>query len=278
MKTEFLTSAETGKNHWWRYLLTIVSIVLGFFVTNIIIRTFINDLRDKYEGDPLAKDLLMYSLVGGVFLFVLFVFRLSFQKIHKRKFSSLISIDQKFSIANFLFGFLIFAVLIFISSLITDQNQFVNFQQNFELKSFLLLFSVGSISIGIQSFFEEIVIRAYFLQGLSLKIKRVGVLIVLNSLLFGLLHFGYGIESFVASWLFGISFTIVVLIQGRIEYVSGAHLANNLVLAIFFVDLKEATNENFSWSFDFLEIGIHILVMILFIAISYFLTKKNVVK
>ncbi len=34
----FLNSAESGKNNWWRYVLTILSVVAGIVIANIGIR------------------------------------------------------------------------------------------------------------------------------------------------------------------------------------------------------------------------------------------------
>ncbi|MFY7733747.1 MAG: CPBP family intramembrane glutamic endopeptidase, partial [Bacteroidia bacterium] len=140
-------------------------------------------------------------------------------------------------------GFLAWGNLLFIGLLISDYKKFEVFLANFNASHFLILFLLGFVAIGIQSFFEEILVRGYFLQGLHLRIKNMAMLIIVNGLIFGVLHFGYGIESFLSSWIFGIVFAIIVVLQNRIEFVAGAHNANNLLLSLVFLDLSEATNE-----------------------------------
>jgi hypothetical protein len=87
---------------------------------------------------------------------------------------------------------------------------------------------------------------------------------------------GYGIGSFLSSWLFGIAFTIIVIQQKRIEFVSGAHNANNLLLALVFLDLSDASKEEFSWSINWTEFSLHIAALLLLIGLVYrFLSKKE---
>lgn len=94
-------------------------------------------------------------------------------------------------------------------------------------------------------------------------------------MLFGVLHFGYGIESFLSSFVFGIAFVLIVLKQQRIEFVSGAHNANNLILSLFFIDLNSTVNKNFSWSINWLEFSIQTFVTFLLVIIVYKYFPKN---
>jgi membrane protease YdiL (CAAX protease family) len=139
--------------------------------------------------------------------------------LHKRPILSFITIGKKVNWTSYFIGFLAWGILLFLGGLISSYDQFENFLQNFETTHFLILFSVGFLSIGIQSFFEELVIRGYWLQGLHLHFKKVSVLILVNALLFGVLHFGYGLESFLSSFAFGIAVALIVILQSRIEFV-----------------------------------------------------------
>ena len=274
----FLENSRKGKNTWWRYVISFLSIIVAFVIINLVVRSFIGDLRARFSGNDLAQDVIMYSLISFTFLFALLIFGIVSTKLHQRPFITYINIEKTFNMKAFIAGFLIFGILIFISNLLTDYAKFELFLKDFQWKNFSLLFIFSFVSIAIQSFFEELVVRGYILQGLSLKIKKLIPLLVVNSLIFGILHFGYGIESFTASFLFGLSLAWVVILQNRIEYVTGAHLANNLVLSLFFIDLNEATNKDFSWSFNFTEIGLHILLLLIFCSISFYLTKTNAFK
>jgi membrane protease YdiL (CAAX protease family) len=96
-----------------------------------------------------------------------------------------------------------------------------------------------------------------------------------NGLLFGLLHIGYGLESFLSSWIFGVAFALIVIFQKRIEFVAGAHNANNLLLSLVFLDLSEAMNENFSWKINWIDFTIQIVALILLVGIVHTFSKKK---
>jgi membrane protease YdiL (CAAX protease family) len=130
------------------------------------------------------------------------------------------------------------------------------------------------LAFGVQSFFEEIVVRGYLLQGLHLHIKNLALLVIINSLIFGLLHFGYGLDSFLSSWMLGIAFAIIVIIQNRIEFVSGAHNANNLSLALVFVDLSKAINEQFSWAINWINFIFYMVALLLLVGFVIKFLKK----
>jgi hypothetical protein len=187
---------------------------------------------------------------------------------------SFIANTNNFSWKLYFIGFLTWGSFIFIVSLISDYQKFEVFIANFNINHFAVMLLIGFLAIGVQSFFEELVIRGYFLQGLHLHIKKVTLLILVNALIFGVLHFGYGLESFLYSWAFGIAFAVIVILQNRIEFASGAHNANNLVLSLVFVDLSEATNWAFSWTINWVDFTLNIVALLLIVGLVYKFLRK----
>ena len=269
MEYKFIKQAETGKNDWWRYVLTILATVAGIAIANIGIQQILPTFKSLFPDNQFGKDLGMSILIGVVFSIALFAFVTAAKKLHQRSFFSFINTGSTFRWTSYFSGFLIWGVLLFLGALTTDFDIFQSFLSKLNITHFLILFAVGFISIGIQSFFEELVIRGYFLQGKHLKIKNITILILVNALIFGVLHFGYGIESFIHSLTFGIAFALIVIKQNRIEFVSGAHNANNLLLSLVFLDISEAVNANFSWTINWLEMTIHLIILSLFVGIVY---------
>ena len=269
MKSTFLNLSQSGSNNWWRYVLTILSIVAAIGIANLGIQQVFPAFKALFPENQFGKDLGTFILVGVVFGLALLAFSVSARKIHGRPSSSYLSVDSSFSWSRYLYGFVIWALIIFISGLLTDYDAFQAFIDELNFTHFAILFVVGFVSIGIQSFFEEFVIRGYLLQGLHLKIRKILVLVLVNSLIFGLLHFGYGIQSLLHSFTFGVAFAIIVMLQNRIEFVSGAHNANNLVLSLMFLDLSDATSATFSWSIDALEMVIHLGSLALLVGVTY---------
>ena len=275
MKINFINSANLGKNEWWRFVLTILATAFTILLTNLLIRQILPSVKELFPKNDFGKDLGTYSLVLLVFGIALLAFIVAASKFHKRPIMSFICEDKKFSFKYYFLGFISWAILLFIGNLITDFETFKSFVYNFNPMHFWVLLLVGFFSIGVQSFFEEIVIRGYLLQGLQLRIKNFIILILFNALIFSILHIGYGIGSFLSSWFFGIAFAIIVILQKRIEFVSGAHNANNLLLALVFLDLSDASKEEFNWAINWTEFGLHIIALLLLVGIAIKFLKKE---
>lgn len=274
MKGSFIENASLGKNKWWHYVLSLVSVVVVIALVNILIRLVLPNIKQLFPDNDFGKGLFTFSLVLLIFGLALFAFIFVASRLHQRPKISFISTRSIFSWKQYFIGFMTWGSLLFIGSAIFDYPKLVEFIANFKLFQFTILFLLGFVAIGVQSFFEELVLRGYLLQGMHLLIKKVVTLVILNSLIFGLLHFGYGIESFLSSCAFGVAFAIIVILQNRIEFVSGAHNANNLILSLIFLDLSEATNETFSWKINWLDFSIHIIALLILVGLVYKFFKK----
>ena len=274
MNHTFITQATKGKNQWWRYVVTILGTIAGVAIANLGVNQALPAYKKLFPDNQFGKDLGTSILIGVIFLIATLAFSIVAKKLHKRPFYSFINLDAKFNWLLYFKGFIVWGALLFIGALVDDFAVFQAFLTNLNLSNFIILLVIGFISIGIQSFFEELVIRGYFLQGLHLRIKKISLLVLVNALIFGVLHFGYGIASFIHSFTFGIAFALVVIKQQRIEFVSGAHNANNLLLSLVFLDIADAVIEEFSWSVDWLEMGIHFIIISAFVVIAYTFFKK----
>lgn len=274
MNNNFLNNASLGKNEWWRYLLSILATVAAIALVNILIRQVLPNIKSLFPSNDFGKNLFTFSLVLLVFGVAVLAFLFTASKLHQRSKMSFMTTQENISWKMYFIGFVAWGTLLFIGLLISDYKKFEVFLANFNASHFLILFLLGFVAIGIQSFFEEILVRGYFLQGLHLRIKNIAMLIIINGLIFGVLHFGYGLESFLSSWLFGIAFAIIVILQNRIEFVSGAHNANNLLLSLVFLDLSEATSEKFSWAINWTDFSLHIIALFLLTSLVYKFFRK----
>ena len=274
MRGSFIENASLGKNKWWHYALSIFTLAVVIALVNNLVRIVLPDIKQLFPDSDFGKGLFTYSLVLVIFGLALSAFLLVASKLHQRTKMSFISTKGTFSWRQYFIGFLAWGSLLFIGSTIFDYQKLEDFVTNFNLFRFASLLLLGFVAIGVQSFFEEVVVRGYLLQGMHLLIKKVVTLVILNSLVFGVLHFGYGIESFLSSWAFGVAFAVIVMLQNRIEFVSGAHNANNLILAVIFVDLSEAAHEAFSWEIDWGYFGIHVISLLILVGLVYKFLRK----
>ena len=275
MKGNFLENATLGTNKWWQYVLSILSAVSGIAVVNMFISQVLPSFKSLFPDNDFGKNFFTFSLVLLVFGVAVIAFLVTASKLHQRSKMSFISNQDKFNWKSYFIGFVAWGTLLFIGLVISDYQKIEVFRANFNAAHFLTLFLLGFVAIGIQSFFEEVLVRGYFLQGLHLRIKNIAMLIIINGVIFGLLHFGYGLESFLSSWLFGMAFAIIVILQNRIEFVAGAHNANNLLLSLVFLDLSEATNEKFSWAINWVDFSLHIVALLLLVGLVFMFFKRK---
>ena len=275
MKSNFIENASLGKNEWWRYALSILSAVAVIAIVNILIRQMLPIIKSLFPDNNYGKDLFTFCLVLLIFGVAVIAFMFTAHKLHKRSIMSFISNQNKFSWKSYFAGFLSWGGILFLSLLVVNYEKFEAFLVDFNLNHFLILFLLGFVAIGIQSFFEEMVLRGYLLQGLRLRINNTALLIIINAIIFGLLHFGYGIQNFLSSLFFGVAFALIVNLQNRIEFVSGAHNANNLLLSLVFLDLYDAANEQFSWTINWVEFGLHIFSLLLLIGLVYIILIRG---
>ena len=80
---------------------------------------------------------------------------------------------------------------------------------------------------------EEVVFRGYVLQQTAAFTRNVWLIVGLNGVLFALLHLEFDPSALAARTLAGAAFAWAALRLGGLEFAIGAHLATNLMLALF---------------------------------------------
>jgi membrane protease YdiL (CAAX protease family) len=273
MKNHFLENVQEGKHQWWRYLLTLIFMILcaGIFIV-IFANIVMPIVKANFEKTPFSKLFVILINLSGTFGALLSGLWFMNNKLHNRNFTSLIHCEKnksKFSVKFWILGFLLWCPLIIALSFLFQYQDFERFlSYNFSYYHVLVLFFIGLICIGIQSTAEEIIFRGYALQGMSLRLKNILILALVNSLVFALAHLGYGIQSLIESFIFGLAFTYIVLNTKRIELAAGAHSANNLILILFFPPDFEKLSQ-FQWAVDWLGLAAFIFAII----VLYFLVR-----
>lgn len=245
----------TGKNDFWMYMIGIIAIIIGYaFIQNIVFSSLSKvAIENGVSFSEISKNQnivfnaktigfnksIMLALLGGMFAFSLFMLWLNLKYVHKKSFKSIITSYDKIRWKRYFFAFLIWSILsilyVLSSYLINPQN----FTYNFQLSKFLTLLIVAIVFIPIQTITEELIIRSYLLQGLSLVFKNGIVPLIITSILFGLLHgdnpevkaHGY-IVMMPYYILFGAFLCVLTLLDEGAELAMGIHCANNLVSAL----------------------------------------------
>jgi uncharacterized protein len=80
---------------------------------------------------------------------------------------------------------------------------------------------------------EEMLFRGWLLRETSAVTRNAAALLVINGVLFAALHFDFKPDDFLERAILGAGFAYMTLRLGGVEFSTGAHLANNLMLVLF---------------------------------------------
>jgi CAAX protease family protein len=246
----FIEQAYKGKNDWWRYLLSIIFVFIGWQVIGIIplftaamsksndLGTVLEASEDAFLSLGINSNLYLFVMIIS-FLFGLVSLFFAVKYIHQRGIKTLITSRESIDWNRILFSFLLWFI-ISLSGLAFDY--FINTENyvfNFQPIPFLILILVSFIFMPFQTSFEELLFRGYFMQGLGLWFKNAAVPLVVTSVVFGLLH-GFNPEydklgPLVMIYYIGTGFLfgITTLMDEGTELALGMHASNNIVAAVF---------------------------------------------
>ncbi len=245
----FLYNAESGKNNWWRYIITILvtivtsftaTVVVGiilmiFFVMNLVQSGNIGSMDVQTQINNLIYNpivLLLFTLVLYVFCFIVFYICARF--IHRRKFISFINIDSKISWVKMIKGAVLWFFILGAFNLIAFVLNPGIYTFSFNPSAFAILFIMVIIGIPIQASFEEIFFRGYLMQGIGLLSKKPIIPLLVTSIIFAILHGANGTNFIVnifiviQTLIVGLMLGIIAIGENRIETAMGIHIANNM--------------------------------------------------
>lgn len=246
----YIQRAWEGKNDWWRYLLTIITVFIGWQVIGVIpLYALVFSKSDDYneimaEAETafanMGIDNNLYLLtVLLTFAFGLLALLFSVKKIHKRSITSLVTSRKKIDWQRFFYGFGFWFVLSLLLMLIDYVINPEHFVSNFKFGPFVFLVLISLVFIPLQTSLEELIFRGYLMQGLGIWFKNAAVPLIFTSVTFGLLH-GSNPEvdklgEIILIYYIGTGFFfgIITLLDQGSELALGMHAANNFVAAVF---------------------------------------------
>ena len=240
----FLSETHSMKNPFWMYLVGSF-IIIVFSIIGQLPLSFVISGKNLIAagGDPLLalrnldKNLQLFLLlipsVIGFLGLILVVY-----KLHEK---SLISISTSRNNFDWQRTFFAFSVWGFITVLLLIGDYFLNpndYQWNFKLIPFIILFIITIVLIPIQASFEEYIFRGYLLHGFNSFFNKPWLSLVITSIIFGFLHasnpevekIGYSILIYYIGT--GFFLGILTIIDRGIELAMGFHIANNLLISL----------------------------------------------
>ena len=233
LQTErYLDLARLGRNAWWRYALGAVTIaffwlVLGYVPYLLLVGAGLSDQLLEY----LAVNFSIFMMLAGLVLTV--------KVIHRRPLLSLVTPETHVDWLRVARGALVWAALAAVIVAIEHALFPGRYFLSFDAERFFLYLVLVLVLTPIQAGTEELVFRAYAMQGLALLTRRPALLAVASSLIFTVPHLlnpevhQHGVLIMAANYFaIGMLLATVTLRDGRLELAIGLHAMNNVFLAL----------------------------------------------
>ena len=246
--SDYLEVARSGKNDWWRYLVSLPGIlIIWLFVGSIPVLLLMGylimdgDPATGFSGTGFTGIPVVVDFLATMLTFVPFIVAtlLAVRFVHARSLRTLITGKTHIRWGRILAGagvwFGIAALVSIVEALLYPGRYVLTFQP-----VILLVYAVVAlILIPIQTSAEELFFRGYLLQWMGLRLKNKWLLAFLNGALFFLPHI-VNPEMAANSVLIGLGyfamgffFALITLQDNGMELALGMHAANNLFAALF---------------------------------------------
>ncbi|HSE00107.1 MAG TPA: CPBP family intramembrane glutamic endopeptidase [Burkholderiales bacterium] len=228
----YLDLAREGKNEWWRYALGVMTIAffwlaLGYVPYLLLVGAGLGGQLFDY----LAVNISIFMMLAGLLLTV--------KVIHRRPLLSLITPEARVDWPRVARGALVWAVIAAVVVAIEHALFPDRYFLSFDAERFFVFLVVVLVLTPIQAGTEELVFRAYAMQGLALLTRRPALVAVASSLIFTVPHLlnpevhEYGILVMAANYFaIGMLLATITLRDGRLELAIGLHAVNNVLLAL----------------------------------------------
>ncbi|RZS93906.1 CPBP family intramembrane glutamic endopeptidase [Aquimarina brevivitae] len=233
----YIEQGRKGELGMWKYILPPVGFLL-LMLFNYLLSSGVDveqqmQIMVKNLGKPITFIVVLAPFVaffGGLLFWVKFV--------HQQSIRSLTTSRKKIDWKRVFFTFGVYGLFIIISTIIGYYLSPEDYQINFNVKSFILLFITALILIPIQTSFEEYMFRGYMMQGIGLAVKNRWIPLLITSCIFGLMHLGnpevtkLGLIIMVYYIGTGLFLGIITLMDEGLELALGFHAANNFFQAL----------------------------------------------
>ncbi len=291
----FLTTPFKGKNAFWRYFVLsvapfIASNTIGAIPLAVVILMNSGAGVISVEGGmpdfaSMGIDLnLGFALTVFPFILAFFTFVLLVRPINNRNLGTVINGGRRFRWGRVIISALIWTALAALWLFYSMKRDPSSYVLNNTSGSIATLAILAVLFIPFQAGFEEILFRGYLTQGFAVLARNRWVPILVTSTMFGLMHglnpevSEYGFFTMMPQYIFfGLTFSVLTMMDDGIELAIGAHTANNIFLSVFLTNSDSALQTPAMYEqvtihpwYEFLGL---ILMSVIFIAIMAILFR-----
>ncbi|WP_370408135.1 lysostaphin resistance A-like protein [Tenacibaculum dicentrarchi] len=244
----FIQQAYKGENNWSYYLGGIFLVIFGWQLIGIMplaitailysddLNTFANAADSSFMNLGINKNLFLFMMILMFAIGLLFLF-MAIKFIHKRAVKTLVTSRKSIDWSRFWFAFITFGTIAIFIALLGVFLTPENYTWNFKPVPFFTLLAISVLFLPLQTSFEELLFRGYFMQGLGTWLKNRWLPLIITSVAFGLLHGAnpevekLGYISMVFYIGTGFFLGIMTLMDEGTELALGVHAINNIVAA-----------------------------------------------
>ena len=247
----YISQAFKSLHEWWRYLVGILIVLIGVGIFSLphMIAISIKSFSGEVDMERLAQNDVAYILglfepnlnlvfmllpfLGGLILLFITV-----KFIHKQSLVSLTTSRKSIDWSRIWFSFFLWGIVSTVMIGLGYMLEPENFEINFKLVPFIILFVIAIVLIPIQTSFEEYLFRGYLMQGIGAITKYKWIPLLTTSLVFGLMHISnpevdkLGPVVMIYYIGTGLFLGIMTLMDEGMELALGFHAANNLFTAL----------------------------------------------
>jgi membrane protease YdiL (CAAX protease family) len=246
--SDYLEAARSGRNDWWRYLISLPAILILWIFLGIIpvmlLMVYvsldgnpISDFSDaRFTGVPVIME---FMVIMSSFIPFFAATLLAVRFIHARPLKTLVTGRARIRWGRIFAGagvWLAVASVISVVEAILFPGRYV---PTFQPVTLLIFTILALVMIPIQTSAEELFFRGYLLQWMGLRLKNKWLLSLINGALFFLPHTANP-EMEVDSTLIGLGYfamgfflTLITLQDNGTELALGMHAGNNLFAGLF---------------------------------------------
>jgi membrane protease YdiL (CAAX protease family) len=271
LKPAFLRGIDASEHIWWRPLETFALVVVVVAICGTLSTLFAGLLNywliqvlmlhqlPNWPGSALLAmradqthcgDCLIGGITEGVLAGVVSAACLagllwSISVVNHRRLGTWITAAPRFRWRRFFFGFGAFGFLMGCAAAIPEAlhgwpDRPVFWREGEYLSVRLVYLVVMFAALPIYAAFEEVLCRGWLLQTTAAFTRNLAAILVLNSLVFAMIHRDNDLGHSVSRVLFAMALSFGALRLGGLELGIGVHAANNLVILLLAQTLPQA--------------------------------------
>lgn len=219
----FIQQAYKGKNDWPHYIAVILLVIIGWQIIGVLPLFFvatthasnqdelIRSMQNNFTDLGIDNNLFLFVMIL-TFVFGLIALILGVKYIHKRSVTSLVTSRKRIDWKRFWTGFLIWGAMAGVVTIAGVYYAPEHYTWNFNPVPFFTLLIISLLMLPLQTSFEELLFRGYFMQGLgaAVRSKLFPIIFITSLLIIGVVI--YSIKFYQLSILEGLVLVAVLML------------------------------------------------------------------